>query len=599
MRSGGGRDRRAPIAVVALSLAMVFSACGNTATPTGAQPPSTTSGASSQAPSSAGAGETPGSLYPSTATLADMNAREAADIQQMLDELGVAAAIGADAAAVLSFVDAEHDKFAQEVAVELSAKYGIQLAADTGHGVKFARFNPDRTTSGTGAIRNAEVVDTGGLRDQVSGWLGIVGLLIPKSDEVISGAHDQSKTASTTVGETKVDQTSALHLEVETGQGKLDFLVKIDSSTRTATGSAVAILNGTGTGRVKVNSCPGATGSVMGEVDFAISELESAGGATGTSDVSVHATFTLSVNAGAHLSGIRIASTTSGGGTAAGNTWTAGGTSSFGGGGAPTVTSNNATPAQVARVTQSAAYAAFVVTGIAVRAEEFWRSGKCVDMNSSVESKTVGPKEQVTFTVAPRGAWDARPIDAGVDATFTGKESLDPSGANLQPPVEFTYKAGDKKDDKGSVSLTQTSVRGIGKKTITFTVGEQDYKVNYPGAHGLFSGVKCKGLAGPWTLTITIAGGGGTTTFTIPEDLATAPSKTNMKLSVAGTSNTFKLTGTVRAVTSAEGAASLDLWLCSGTLTQQNPNGTGTLSFSEPNHDNIALEVGSFCSGTT
>jgi len=302
----------------------------------------------------------------------------------------------------------------------------------------------------------------------------------------------------------------------------------------------------------------------------------------------------LSVNSAARLSGIKVNVTTSGGGIAGGRQWTAGGTSNFGGVGAPTSTSNGATPAQAARVTGGAAYALWAVTGIATQSEDFWRSGKCVDMRSSVESKTVAPKEKVRFTVEPRGKYDQKPINAGVEAKFDGKETLDPSGASLPPPVSFTYTAGEKKDDKGTVSLQQTSNRGIGRKSITFTVGESDYKVNYAGGY-VYNGTKCKGLAGPWTLQITVGGGNGTVTFTIPENLGPAVATTDYKINVLTTKNTFHLVGTVTPSTDADGKAFLLLALGSGTITQVNPNGSGTFPMTDPTTDSLPLETGSFC----
>jgi hypothetical protein len=296
------------------------------------------------------------------------------------------------------------------------------------------------------------------------------------------------------------------------------------------------------------------------------------------------------------VSGLKIDTTTSGGGTGGGSAWTAGGTSSVGGGGTPTSTSSGATEAQVRRVTGSAAYAVFIVGGIAREAEKFWRSGKCIDMHSSTESKTVSPKEQVEFTVEPRGRFDEKPNPAPVDATFSGKASLDPSGVGQAPPVSFTYKAGDKKDDEGTVDLTQTSNRGIGRKTITFTVGETDYRVkDYQGAQYIFNGTKCKGLAGPWELKLTVGGGSGTVTFTIPESLEQVPAKTRFKMTLAGVRSTYKLTGSVVPGTEPDGTPFLTFKFGSGTVTATNENGTVTVPFTDPTTDHIPLETGSFC----
>lgn len=553
-----------------------------------------TGGPSSDAPAPGNSGVIPG-----TATLEEMNALAAADDRAMRTETGFPAAVGADGNAVLDYIETERAKFAQAFFARMLAEFGAEPAVAAASGVELARYAgppAGRTTPPTAR----EAFNPVSLTDQVTGYVAVAGLLIPVSDRVLTGVKDETTTTKGKVGSADVEQTSKVRLDLNMGQGLLELLIQLESSTKTSQGGAVAgILNGTGSSKVKINSCPDATGHVKGEVDMTVSELTSAGGATSSSDTAVHATFTLSVSPSATLVSLQADITTSGGGIGAGSSWTAGGTSSLGGGAEATSTSNGATDEQVTRVNRNGAvYAAWAIGAIAVQAEEFWRSGKCVDMNASIDSKKVAPKEKVTFTVAPRGKWDSQPIDADVSVRFEGKESSDPSSGSHKPPVSITYTAGEKKDDKGSVHLEQTSMRGIGRKSITFTVGDSDYRVGQGGMTYVYSGTKCKGLAGPWTLNINVGGGMGTVTFTIPENLGAAVAATSYKLSIAGTSNVFNLTGTVTPKTDAEGKVTLVFALGSGTLTQQHPDGSITLSFSDPTVDNIALETGSFC-GTT
>ena len=591
------------MATVAACLVLV-GACGNAATPTGGPPQGSTTapGAATGAPSG-GPGATAASLLPSSATLADASAREAADVQAMRDEVGFSAAVGADSQAVRDFVAAAEREFSTRIFTELATKFGLEPATGAGTGtpgatgastgIELARFVGGGDAGTVGHAADLRAPD---LQSQVTGYVAFGGLLIPKSDQPLTGTADDTVTKKGTAGTSDVEQTNTVHMEVNLGQGSTELNVKLESSTKTTSAGVVtALLNGTGATKVKINSCPDSTGHVTGQVELTVSELNSTGGATSTSDLKVTASFTLAVDAGAHLSALQIDATTSGGGVGGGSSWTAGGTTSFGGGQAPTSTSTGATPEQVKRVTNGAFYAFWAVSAIAVEAEKFWRSGKCVDMNSSVESKKVAPKEKVTFSVEPRGAFDKQPIDAGVDVKFDGKESLDPVGAGQKPPVSLTYTAGEKKDDKGTVSLTQTSNRGIGSKSITFTVGDQDYKVNYAGGY-TYTGTKCKGLAGPWTLQLSIGGGSGTVTFTIPESLGPAVATTNYKLAVAGTSSTYKLTGSITPSTDADGKAYLSFKLGSGTITTKTPFGKqGTLAFTDPTTDYIPLETGSFC----
>ena len=581
MRAGARQHPGRWATALAVCVTLVIG-CGNTATPSGAPQASGVSG--SGAPASAGAGATPAAsagLLPSTTTYAEASARESADVQAMRDEVGFSTLIGADAQAVRDFVAGAEKEFSAKVFAEAAAKFGLEPTARGGSRIEFANFVEDLTAPD--------------LQSQSTGYVALGGLLIAKSDEPLAGAIDNTTTKRGTAGGSDVEQVNKVHLEVALGQGLTELLVNLESSTKTSKEGVVsALVNGTGKSKVKINSCPDESGLVKGEVEIAVGELSSSGGATSTSDLSVKATFTLTANSSAGLSAIQIDTTTSGGGIGGGSSWTAGGHTFFGGGGEATSTSSGASPEQLKRVTDGAFYAIWAVSAIASEAERFWRSGKCVDMNTSFASKSVSPKEKVTFTVEPRGAFDKKSIKAGVDVTFSGKESVEKQGGNQQPPVSLTYTAGEKKDDKGTVSVKQTSVRGIGSTSITFTVGEADYRVDYAGGY-IYSGTKCKGLPGAWTLQINVGGGTGTVTFTIPENLGPAEATTNYELSIAGTRNTFKLKGKVTPSTDAEGKAFLLLALGSGTLTQQHPDGAITIPYTDPTTDNIPLESGSFC----
>jgi hypothetical protein len=584
-RSSGRCGR---LAAAIASIVLVTAACGGSSPsqPIDA-PPGTASPAASASESAA---PTPAATPDATtATLAEMNALEAADVRAMREELGIAEAIGADGAAVLDAIEAEEQRFGAEVFAELPAALDIQLGPEGGRSVALAAFHPL-------ALPHA-APEPGDLRQQVTSYLGLAAMVLPQADTTQTLPYERRNDSTSTVGSSVVDQTTGVRVEITTGGGQLSMTVQLEMTAKTTRDGAVqALVNSTGTGEVKINACPDEAGQVTGSVDFKLSQLSSAGGSTGTSDQNAHAAFTISVDGAARTSGLTIETTTSGGGTGGGSSWTAGGTSTFGGGQAPTSTSSGATDAQVGRVTGSAAYVVFIVAGIATQAEKFWRSGKCIDMNSSTESRTVSPKEQVEFTVEPRGTFDKRPNPAPVDATFSGKASLDPSGAGQPPPVSFRFKAGDRKDDRGTVELTQTSNRGIGHETITFTVGEADYRVkDYQGAQYIVNGTKCKGLAGPWELKLTVGGGTGTVTFTIPESLKQAPAKTRFKMDLAGASSTYRMTGSVVPGTEADGSPYLTFKLGSGTITTRNASGSITLPYTDPTTDHIPLESGSFC----
>ncbi len=77
------------------------------------------------------------------------------------------------------------------------------------------------------------------------------------------------------------------------------------------------------------------------------------------------------------------------------------------------------------------------------------------------------------------------------------------------PPASFTFIAGPKQGDKGTIDLTQTGVRGIGKKTVEFTVAGSSvafagtYQTPYgiPKIRAPVGAVSCTGdLSGMWAV---------------------------------------------------------------------------------------------------
>jgi hypothetical protein len=93
----------------------------------------------------------------------------------------------------------------------------------------------------------------------------------------------------------------------------------------------------------------------------------------------------------------------------------------------------------------------------------------------------VRPGETVEFEVTAAGSFDKQNIDARIKGEFGGKGSLDPVADPLDPPAQFTFVAGEEVGDKGTIELEQIGVRGIGKKTIEFTVAGTDYRGQWGG----------------------------------------------------------------------------------------------------------------------
>lgn len=146
------------------------------------------------------------------------------------------------------------------------------------------------------------------------------------------------------------------------------------------------------------------------------------------------------------------------------------------------------------------------------KAQEQWKSGKCVRIEATESSRFVDPQEVVTFTAEPWHRIDGDRLNKRIVATLAGVASVEPEGAAQDPPATIVYRAGTEAGDTGTVTLTSTSNRGIGTATITFTV-RVAYRIdgtrnNNEGATGTVHGEKCDGIDGEWILdgTYTAAG---------------------------------------------------------------------------------------------
>ena len=115
--------------------------------------------------------------------------------------------------------------------------------------------------------------------------------------------------------------------------------------------------------------------------------------------------------------------------------------------------------------------AQYFIAEVGKRAQAFWRSGACIELEPSTDTRKVQPNENIELTVKATAKFgDHKEIAKPITAKFTGTKSLDPNGTPVDEPARFTFTAGPNKDDKGTIDLEQTSKRGIGKRQIVFTV---------------------------------------------------------------------------------------------------------------------------------
>ena len=113
----------------------------------------------------------------------------------------------------------------------------------------------------------------------------------------------------------------------------------------------------------------------------------------------------------------------------------------------------------------------FIASVLAYKdAQKAWRGGKCVKVESSEHSRNVAAEDTIHLDATPVHVIDGSHLDKPIVATIAGTQSILPEGTEQPAPASFTYIAGPDIGDKGTVTLTSTSNRGIGTLIIEFTV---------------------------------------------------------------------------------------------------------------------------------
>jgi hypothetical protein len=129
--------------------------------------------------------------------------------------------------------------------------------------------------------------------------------------------------------------------------------------------------------------------------------------------------------------------------------------------------------------------------------QAFWRDNYCVKIKADIPT-TVTPSGQKTFDVHVVHK-DGSELDAPVDATLSGKQSLDPLRID-QAPGQLTYTAGDQKGDTATVDLVSTSRRGIGRLKGTIKVEQPGYRMTGGADELVVDAVVCD-ITKPFTVT--------------------------------------------------------------------------------------------------
>jgi hypothetical protein len=120
-------------------------------------------------------------------------------------------------------------------------------------------------------------------------------------------------------------------------------------------------------------------------------------------------------------------------------------------------------------------------------AEEFWQSGKCIEVLVDPDGGEVEPDSQTTVTARVRHRFEGTDLAKPVEATLAGVRSLEPAGRPQPAPATVTYTAGSDEGDVGDLTFRSVSNRGIGETTVQFVARRDTWTGTTHGANALWS----------------------------------------------------------------------------------------------------------------
>ncbi|MEA2653275.1 MAG: hypothetical protein QOI37_502 [Chloroflexota bacterium] len=497
------RAVRSRAAASGVTIALLVTACGGS-TPSGritgpvTSPVASTAGTSATIPASGAAAGLIDFTGAETADPAAAAHRELELVRQVRDDAGMPALIGQSGPAAFAALDVIEAAFGKGVLEDASTAIASRRTPPLGAADPLAgqvasldaRPAPGRIVAG--AIDVSLFADTGFTANAI---MGLYAGLVERAAENQSGTLPKSEHFDKTADGLRQVVDLRTTITVRTGGGRVQAditMTATDNISDATTGSFVGLYTSTAHGHFDVNACPDANGLGVGTYTFETKhELNDVSGAS-TSRAGggrkVDAPFKLIDGDDAHLQRIEatldLAADAHGPGSAGGPgptgpfDWGAsqqlqlvmpagGGTT--GSGAAPTVSGSGGRSASGA-LFFSSAMAQLFLAEVGKAAQTFWRSGKCIELKPSDDTRKVQPNEQIDLTVEARHAFSADEIKAPIVAKFSGMQSVAPVDQPIDPPAKFTFKAGGHQDDKGTIDLTQTSRRGIGLRQIVFTV---------------------------------------------------------------------------------------------------------------------------------
>ena len=498
--SGTGARR---IGTLILGSALLAAACSGTAPsgPAGNTPPASTAVSPSGLP------------IVEFATTADPAAgaqREMELVREIREEAGMPALLGERSTTFFDGLDAIQAEFA------LPSLQALAIAVDTGQpptgagtlapGVQLASLDglPAALPITQAAIDTSLFADTA---FTASAFMTMLTGIVRSAGESGTWTLPKHETVEQVIdGLTHRVELNTM-LTTNTGGGQVTVDVSLSATDRVfaADGSFVALYTDSTTGHFEVKACPNSNAIAEGTYSFTTKhELNEVGGAANvrsTGGRSATSPFRLVDGEDAHLirieADMQLDAEASGPGSPAGPgptgpfNWTA--SQGMGvvmpAGGSTTISVSNTSASGTG--SERAAGALLLTAGmaqlffgqVAREAETFWRSGECIELTPSKNSRKVDPGEQLEIEIKSRAKFpDGGEIERPIIADFSGKDSIDPgSGSPMDYPAKLTFTAGSERGDEGIINLTQTSIRGIGKKTLEFEVEPLELDVTMDG----------------------------------------------------------------------------------------------------------------------
>jgi hypothetical protein len=410
-----------------------------------------------------------------------------------------------------------------------------------------------------------------------------------------------------------ITTTNTLNAVVNGSQLSVDITMKTKGQVvDRATGALLYGIDSIVTGHIDVDFCPDAGGQSAANVKLTSSEIYAQGGAGGSSSKGVSSEFsgTVTITVGDDARILRVE------GTQQGSEDAKGGVSPPGGGDAELTASTRtmtdtiandgdgnrlpgvpraislggqgSTAAEQARmIGNTVVFVETMVMAAAKEAEKLWRDGKCVELIVDPDGGDVQPNEVTSVTATLKHKIDKTELDKPVEATFSGKQSLDPASGPQPAPATVSHTAGPEQGDTGTIKFRSVSNRGIAERTVSFTVGAAGWTTNADTPLGMVRGIRCDGVDGIWTVKGEESFGGGTvtTSWKVTIDGETlAGTYRHQKIQKLGPSvTTSDQSGKARIAKNQDGSVTMTLDPAKMTLKTSNAfGGTGSVTIAGP-----------------